>query len=157
MKDPLVRFGVAMEGSLLKALDAIADERGVTRSEILRDLARAEVAKARVQRGAPAAGALTLVYDHHVRELTERLTDEQHRLGEKVRATMHVHLDAHHCLEVVILRGKSDELQKAADRLLATRGVEQGGLQLVAEKPGTHTHSYTHVHDDADEHPHHQD
>ncbi|MGH7327334.1 MAG: CopG family ribbon-helix-helix protein, partial [Polyangiaceae bacterium] len=58
MKDPLVRFGVAMEGSLLKALDAIADERGVTRSEILRDLARAEVAKARVQRGAPAAGAL---------------------------------------------------------------------------------------------------
>lgn len=149
MKDQLVRFGVAMESSLVKALDAVAEERGVTRSEILRDLARAEIAKTRVERGAPAAGALTLVYDHHVRELTEHLTEEQHKLGERVRATMHVHLDANHCLEVVVLRGRSDELQKAAERLLATRGVEQGGLQLVAEKPGTHTHSYTHAHDDA--------
>ena len=156
MKDQLVRFGIAMERSLVKALDAIAEERGVTRSEILRDLARAEIAKTRVERGAPAAGALTLVYDHHVRELTERLTDEQHKLGERVRAAMHVHLDANHCLEVIVLRGRSDELQKAADRLLATRGVEQGGLQLLAEKPGTHTHSYTHAHDDAHD-PHRDD
>ena len=158
MKDQLIRFGVAMERSLVSALDAIAEERGVTRSEILRDLARAEIAKTRVERGAPAAGALTLVYDHHVRELTERLTEEQHKLGERVRAAMHVHLDAERCLEVIVLRGRSDELRKAAERLLATRGVEQGGLQLVAEKPGTHTHSYTHVHGDAhghpDDHPH---
>ncbi|HEX7664290.1 MAG TPA: nickel-responsive transcriptional regulator NikR [Polyangiaceae bacterium] len=155
MKDPLVRFGVAMEESLLKELDRIADERGVTRSEILRDLSRAEVARSRVAKGAPAAGALTLVYNHHVRELTEKLTEEQHRLGEQVRATMHVHLDAERCLEVIVLRGKSDALQKASEKLLATRGVEQGGLQLVAEKPGTHTHSYTHVHEDDHDHHHH--
>lgn len=157
MKDPLVRFGVAMEESLLRELDRIADERGVTRSEILRDLSRAEVARSRVAKGAPAAGALTLVYNHHVRELTERLTEEQHRLGEQVRATLHVHLDAERCLEVIVLRGKSDALQKAAEKLLATRGVEQGGLQLVSEQPGTHTHSYTHVHDDDahDAHHHH--
>ncbi len=157
MKDPLVRFGVAMEESLLKELDRIADERGVTRSEILRDLSRAEVARSRVDKGAPAAGALTLVYNHHVRELTEKLTEEQHRLGEQVRATLHVHLDAERCLEIIVLRGKSDALRKAADKLLATRGVEQGGLQLVSEQPGTHTHSYTHVHDDDahGEHHHH--
>ncbi|MEO8798633.1 MAG: nickel-responsive transcriptional regulator NikR, partial [Polyangiaceae bacterium] len=117
-------------------------------SEILRDLSRAEVARSRVDKGAPAAGALTLVYNHHVRELTEKLTEEQHRMGEQVRATLHVHLDAERCLEIIVLRGKSDALRKAADKLLATRGVEQGGLQLVSEKAGTHMHSYTHVHDD---------
>lgn len=154
MKDELVRFGVAMERSLLEALDAIADERGATRSEVLRDLARAEVARARVTKGAPSAGALTLVYDHHVRELTERLTEAQHELGEKVRASMHVHLGERHCLEVVVLRGRSDDLRKAADRLLATRGVEQGGLTLVTEEPGTHTHSYTHAHGDGAHHHH---
>jgi CopG family nickel-responsive transcriptional regulator len=141
MKDTLVRFGVAMEKSLLDDLDAVVDARGVTRSEVLRDLVRAEVVRARVARGVPAVATLTIVYDHHVRELTERLTELQHRLGEQVRSSLHVHLDEHRCLEVIVLRGNSDELQRFAERLLATRGVTHGGLEIVADEPrGVHRH-----------------
>jgi CopG family transcriptional regulator, nickel-responsive regulator len=151
MKDTLVRFGVAMEQGLLAELDALVEARGSTRSEILRDLVRAEVTKARVKRGTKAVGALTIVYDHHVRDLTERLTDFQHALGERVRATLHVHLDHDHCLEVIVMRGRSDEIERAAEKLLATRGVKQGGIEIVAVgdhapphgAPG-HTHDHDH-------------
>jgi CopG family nickel-responsive transcriptional regulator len=135
MKDDLVRFGVAMERSLLDKFDAIVETRGVTRSEVLRDLVRAEVVKTHVVRGVPAVATLTLVYDHHVRELTERLTEFQHQLGDQVRSTLHVHLDEHRCLEVIVLRGRSDELKRVAERLLATRGVTHGGLEIVTEEP----------------------
>jgi CopG family transcriptional regulator, nickel-responsive regulator len=131
MKDPLVRFGVAIEKSLLREIDTLARTRGCTRSELLRDLARAEVGRAKVPAGVEAVGALTLVYDHHVRDLSERLTELQHDLGEDVRATMHVHLTHDLCLEVIILRGRSDELQHIADRILAIRGVKQGGIEIA--------------------------
>jgi CopG family nickel-responsive transcriptional regulator len=159
MKNDLVRFGVAMERSLLGHLDEIVEERGVTRSEILRDLARAEIARAQVAKGAPAVAALTLVYDHHVRELTERLTEFQHQLGDRVRSTLHVHLDDRRCLEVIILRGRSDELKRVADRLLATRGVTHGGIEIVAdaddpaESEHGHAHGPGHGHAHADGHP----
>jgi CopG family nickel-responsive transcriptional regulator len=151
MKNELVRFGVAMERSLLEDLDGIVEERGVTRSELLRDLVRAAVVRARVTKGAPAVATLTLVYDHHVRELTEKLTEFQHQLGDRVRSTLHVHLDERRCLEVIILRGKSDELKRVADRLLATRGVTHGGIEIVADaeedhaaRPDDHGHDHPH-------------
>jgi CopG family nickel-responsive transcriptional regulator len=134
MKDELVRFGVAMDRALLQDFDAIVETRGVTRSEVLRDLVRAEVGRVRVKRGTPAVATLTLVYDHHVHELTEKLTDFQHRLGDQVRSSLHVHLDERRCLEVIVMRGRSDEIQRAADRLLATRGVTHGGLEIVADE-----------------------
>jgi CopG family transcriptional regulator, nickel-responsive regulator len=139
MKNELVRFGVAMERALLERLDGIVEERAVTRSELLRDLVRAEVVRAQVVKGAPAVATLTLVYDHHVRELTEKLTEFQHQLGDRVRSTLHVHLDERRCLEVIILHGKSDELKRVADRLLATRGVTHGGIEIIAdtEEPET--------------------
>ena len=136
MSDDLVRFGVAMDRSLLEELDAVVALRGVTRSEVLRDLVRAEVVRSRVGRGLPAVATLTLVYDHHVRELTEKLTELQHDLGDTVRSTLHVHLDHDRCLEVIVLRGRSDELQRFAERVLATRGVTHGGLEVVADDPG---------------------
>lgn len=145
-----MRFGVAMEHSLLEQLDAVVADRGATRSEVLRDLVRAEVVRARVAKSVPAVATLTLVYDHHVRELTERLTDFQHKLGERVRSTLHVHLDEHRCLEVIVLRGRSNELKRLADRLLATRGVTHGGIEIVAddgeapEPPGPRTHAHDH-------------
>jgi CopG family nickel-responsive transcriptional regulator len=144
MKNELVRFGVAMEQSLLDELDALVEARGVTRSEVLRDLVRAEVGRSRVSRGVPAVGALTLVYDHHVRELTEKLTEFQHQLGEKVRSTLHVHLDHDRCLEVIVLRGRSDELKRLSERLLATRGVTHGGLEIVADEGHEHSHPHEH-------------
>lgn len=155
MKDTLVRFGVAMEGSLLEEFDALVEERGGSRSELLRDLVRAEVTRSRVRAGANAVASLTLVYDHHVRDLTERLTDFQHALGDKVNSALHVHLDHDHCLEVIILRGPSDELKRAAGKLLATRGVKHGGLELIAiEPPAGHDHEHGHTHDHAHAHDH---
>ena len=157
MKDPLVRFGVAIEGSLLRQLDALADERACTRSELLRDLSRAAVGKAKVPKGVAAVGALTLVYDHHVRDLSNRLTNLQHELGDEVRAAMHVHLNDSLCLEVVVLRGQSDELQEIAERILAMRGVKQGGIEIIAGLPPAfegqgHGHPRGHTH--AHPHPH---
>lgn len=135
MKSELMRFGVAMEEDLLTDFDRIVEDRGVTRSELLRDLVRAEVVRARVAKGAPAVATLTLVYDHHVRELTEKLTEFQHRLGDGVRSTLHIHLDENRCLEVIVLHGRSDELKRVADRLLATRGVTHGGIEIIADEP----------------------
>jgi CopG family nickel-responsive transcriptional regulator len=155
MKDRLVRFGVAVEASLLRDLDVLAAQRGCTRSELLRDMGRAEVGRAKVVTGVPAVGALTIVYDHHVRDLSEKLTELQHELGEDVRAAMHVHLSHDLCLEVVVLRGRSDRLTAIADRILALRGVKQGGIELIPAEPGArHQHEHHH-HDHADhDHPH---
>src|SRR4051812_44168523 len=138
----LVRFGVAMERPLLEEFDALVDVRGVTRSELLRDLVRAEVVKTQVAQGVPAVASLTLVYDHHVRDLSEKLTEIQHDLGDQVRSTLHVHLDHDHCMEVIILRGRSDELQRVAERLLATRGVTHGGIQIVSGIAPEHSHAH---------------
>lgn len=132
-KDNLVRFGVAMETSLVAEIDKLADARRCNRSELLRDLARAEVGRTSLQDRVRAYAAVTLVYNHHVRELSEKLTALQHELGDQVRSTMHVHLDREHCLEVVVMRGRSDELKAAAGRMLATRGVLQGGAEYVAQ------------------------
>ncbi len=145
----LVRFGIAMEQSLLTQFDAIVKLRGVTRSEIIRDLVRTAVARTQAREGVPALAALTLVYNHHVRDLTERLTKVQHELGERVNCALHIHLDADRCMEVIVLRGQSDELQQIAERLLATRGVVQGGIQIV---PTAATH--VHEHDGARGHSH---
>ena len=157
MKDNLVRFGVAMEASLLEELDALVEERGASRSEVLRDLVRAEVTRARVSAGATAVASLTLVYDHHVRDLTERLTEFQHALGEKVNSALHVHLDHDHCLEVIVMRGPSDELKRAGGKLLATRGVKHGGMELIAitppERPRGHAARRDHAHAHDHEHP----
>lgn len=146
MKDSLVRFGVAMEESLLEEFDALVDERGGSRSELLRDLVRAEVTRSRVSAGAHAVAALTIVYDHHVRDLTERLTDFQHSLGDKVNSALHVHLDHDHCLEVIVMKGPSDELKRASAKLLATRGVKHGGVELIAISPPAEAHDHPHDH-----------
>src|SRR5882724_3639468 len=134
MRDNLVRFGVAMESSLIEQLDALAHERGCNRSELLRDLTRAEVSRMALGDRVPAYAAVTLVYNHHVRELSERLTSLQHDLGEQVRSTMHVHLDHEHCMELIVMRGRSDQLKQTTLRMIGTRGVIQGGAEYVSEK-----------------------
>ena len=153
-----MRFGVAMEASLLRAFDALVKRRASTRSEVLRDLARAEVTRAEVASGADAVATVTLVYDHHVRDLTERLVELQHSLGSKIRSSMHVHLDQAHCLEVIILQGPADELRQFADRVFATRGVKHGGIELIAAaraaRDGLHVHLHSHDHDHDHDHEH---
>lgn len=143
MPADLIRFGVAMDADLLARFDEHVERRGyATRSEALRDLVRAELASAHVAKGGAVAATLTVVYDHHVRELTERLTEMQHDLGEHVISTLHVHLDHDHCLEVIVLRGPAPLIQAAADRILATKGVEHGKLVLTALPSATHRHDH---------------
>jgi CopG family nickel-responsive transcriptional regulator len=77
-------------------------------------------------------GTLTLVYNHHVRQLTEKLTDMQHDFHHHILSTLHVHLDHDHCLEVLVLRGKASSVQKFADTLIATKGVKHGRLTMTA-------------------------
>jgi CopG family nickel-responsive transcriptional regulator len=152
MAERLVRFGVAMEASLLEEFDKLVAERGSTRSEAFRDLARTAVVRAKVGRPVRAVAALTLVYDHHVRDLTEKLNALQHELGEDVRSTLHVHLDRHHCLEVIVMTGRSDKLRVAAERILGMRGVKHGGLEIVTDigpERRSHSHSHSHEHEAA--------
>jgi len=149
MSDPLVRFGVAMESSLLEQFDELVEARGGTRSEALRDLARAAVTRAEVKKGVDAVATLTLIYDHHVRDLTEKLTELQHDLGDAVRSTLHIHLDHDKCLEIIVMHGRSDALQAQADRILAIKGVLHGALELFAHgarRASSHAHVHGHSH-----------
>ncbi len=157
MKEDLVRFGVAMEANLVEQLDALATSRGCNRSELLRDLTRAEVSRTKLDDKVPAFAAVTLVYNHHVRELSERLTALQHDLGEQVRSTMHVHLNHEHCLEMIVMRGRSDQLKQVTNRMIGTRGVIQGAVEYVAEHTLTLSGSGRHAESQAHEghaHPH---
>jgi CopG family nickel-responsive transcriptional regulator len=132
MKTSLARFGVAMNAPLLADLDGLVKRRKATRSKVIGDLVRAEIMRSKLAPDAPAVVTLTLVYDHHTRELGEKLTAMQHDLGEKVRATLHVHLTHDDCLEVIVMRGRARELTLACERIIAARGVKHGSVDLVS-------------------------
>jgi CopG family transcriptional regulator, nickel-responsive regulator len=137
----LRRFGIAIEGELLEKFDHLMEQRGYTnRSEAFRDLARAELLKASAQKpNAAVVGTVTIVYDHHVRLLSEKLTELQHQHHKCVVSSLHVHLDHDHCLEVIVLRGKARDVQRIADNLIATKGVTHGRL-IVAAAGAAHAH-----------------
>ena len=120
----LVRFGVAMEQKLLDEFDALVATKGyANRSEALRDLVRRELDQAAWRSGKPAVATITLIYVHHVRVLTEKLTEIQHDFGDRIVSALHVHLDHDHCLEVIAARGPARELEALADRLTARSRV----------------------------------
>lgn len=130
----LERFGVSMESDLLRQLDAHVRQKGyASRSEALRDMVRGFlIERAWEDDTTEVAGTLTMVYDHHVHGLSDLLTDIQHEHYETVLSTMHIHLDRHNCLEVLVLRGSPRELQRVADRLIAIRGVKHGKLTMTS-------------------------
>ena len=128
----LARTGVSLDEGLLLEFDRLIAKRGYkNRSEAVRDLIREALLSETVDSNKPVVGTLTLVYDHHVPNLSEKLTETQHSAGAMVLAATHVHLDHYYCLEVVIMKGRSKELQQIADRMLALRGVELGKLVLT--------------------------
>ena len=131
----ITRFGVSLDGRLLAKFDRRNDRKGyANRSEAIRDLIRDSLVREQWDLGdTDAVGTLTLVYDHETRELEERLTELQHAHYRAIVSTLHVHLDAHHCLEVLVLRGKADLLKSIADRLIGTRGVKHGTFSATAE------------------------
>jgi CopG family nickel-responsive transcriptional regulator len=132
--DPLIRFGVSMEQSLLDEFDSLCRYKGyANRSEAIRDMIRNLLMESALQQENPeSVGTLTLVYNHHQRELEEKLTDYQHRYLNTIISTLHIHLPHHLCLEVLLLRGKAKDIRKIADGMIAAKGVRHGKLVLTA-------------------------
>lgn len=124
----LTRFGVSLDEELLEPFDALCAVKGYSnRSEAIRDLIRkALVAEEWQQADGEGAGTLTLVYDHHKNDLARRLTQMQHDEHDIIIATLHVHLDHHNCLEVLILKGEAARVRALADKLISCKGVKHG-------------------------------
>ncbi|MFO7984213.1 MAG: nickel-responsive transcriptional regulator NikR [Desulfuromonadales bacterium] len=126
----LTRFGISIDDRLLQRFDEMTRQKGyINRSEAIRDLIRAALVEDQWGRGEEEiVGTVTLVYDHHTRDLSEKLTEQQHTHHDDIVSTLHVHLDAHHCLEVVVVRGKARDVKRLADELIGTKGVKHGKL-----------------------------
>jgi CopG family nickel-responsive transcriptional regulator len=126
----MVRFGVSMSAELLNSLDALLSKIGYkTRSEAIRDMVRSRLVEQEwADAGREVVGTITLVFNHEIRELTEVLTALQHQYTREIISASHIHLDEHNCLEVLIVRGRSQRIREIADRLISTRGVKHGQL-----------------------------
>ena len=135
----LVRFGVAMDEGLLERFDTLVARRGIAanRSEAVRDLVRDALVDAEWEGSdEEIVGTVTMVFDHHASDLSEKLDSLQHEHYREIVAAMHVHLDPHNCLEVLVIRGSSAEVRGIADGLLGTKGVKHG--KLVTTTSGLH-------------------
>ncbi|HQP50583.1 MAG TPA: nickel-responsive transcriptional regulator NikR [Syntrophorhabdaceae bacterium] len=133
----LVRFGVSLEKKLLDKFDNFIRERNCTnRSEALRDMIRQELVKKEWVEGEDVAGAITLIYDHHRKDLLGRITDIQHNHQQVIISTQHIHLDHDNCLEIVAVRGNPAEVQRLADMLKSIKGVKHGILNMSSTGKG---------------------
>jgi CopG family nickel-responsive transcriptional regulator len=163
------RFTISLEESLAQAFDELIGSRGYTnRSEAVRDMLRAEIESHRQgsDEAAHCVASLSYVYNHHERELAERLTHLQHEHHDLCVATTHVHLDHESCLESVLLRGPTVAVRRFSDALVAERGVRHGRLNLITVDVGSaravryahadpHAHAHSHgAHDAANPHLH---
>ena len=127
----LTRFGVSLDKNLLEKFDRLIENKNYTnRSEAFRDLIRQELIKKEWEAGEEVAGTITIIYDHHQRELATKLMDIQHDHGKNIISTQHIHLDHHNCMEIIAVRGSAKEAQKLADMLKAVRGVKHSTLGM---------------------------
>jgi CopG family transcriptional regulator, nickel-responsive regulator len=128
-----VRFGISIDDGLLERFDKLVDEKGyVNRSEAIRDLIRDALVEQVWEVGnEETVGTVTLVYDHHVHDLSDRLTEQQHEHHNEIVSALHVHLDAHNCLEVLVVRGNAAVVKKIADALIGVKGVKHGKLVMT--------------------------
>ena len=129
----VARFSVSMKTELLELLDEMVREKGYNnRSLAIADMISDQLVHHRLECGdVEGAGTVTLVYDHHTHHVQEALTHIQHDYGESIISTLHVHLDHHNCLEVLVLRGRVASLKALADRLIGVKGVKHGRLSLT--------------------------
>jgi len=134
----IVRFGISINDRLLERFDQLIEGKGyVNRSEAIRDLIRnALVEEAWAKEDEQAVGTVSLVYDHHTRDLADKLTEHQHSHHKEIVSSLHVHLDAHHCLEVVVLKGKARDIKRLAEELIGTKGVKHGKLMTTTTGEG---------------------
>lgn len=130
----LERIGVSLEKDLLSGFDAlIADQGYQSRSEAIRDLLRRRLSAEQLSNPkARVIAAVHLVYNHHSTRLMEKLTDLQHRHLLETICTTHVHLDAHDCLEIIVLKGRAGQIKKMAEKMLSTKGVKLGRVNFIS-------------------------
>jgi len=128
------RFGVSIPDELLAKLDRLAKKKGYgNRSEALRDLVRDRFVDEEWAGGnREVVGTVTLVYNHHSHDLSDKLAGIQHSHFRNIVSATHIHLDPHNCLEVLVVKGKSRKVKEIADRLIATKGVKHGKLVMTS-------------------------
>ncbi|WP_457640419.1 nickel-responsive transcriptional regulator NikR [Persephonella sp.] len=126
MKEKIIRFSVSLPETLLKELDNRVINKGyASRSELIRDLIRELIIEDKWQNEAEeVVGVLTVIYDHHQRELTQKMIDIQHSKYVNIMCNTHVHLDHHNCLETIIIKGKPSEIEKIAIEIGGLKGVK---------------------------------
>jgi CopG family nickel-responsive transcriptional regulator len=134
----LVRLAISMPRDLMKRFDVVCRRRGLTnRSEALRELVRASLVEDQwaSERG-DTAGTVTLVYDHETLDLPRKLTAVQHRHGKLIVSAMHVHLDRHNCLEVLVLRGPSRRVRALGESLASVKGLKHSRFSMTTTGRG---------------------
>jgi CopG family nickel-responsive transcriptional regulator len=131
--EPVARFSVSLPPALLNQLDQMSNEKGYkNRSLAIADMIRDRLVEHRQKLGnKEIAGTITLVYDHHRQHVQATLTDIQHDHHKVIISTVHVHLDHHNCLEVLVVRGKASVIKKIADELISANGVKHGKLTVT--------------------------
>lgn len=127
------RFGVSINTKLLESFDQLISGKGYSnRSEAIRDLIREHLVENEwKEENRVTVGVITLVYSHELRELTDKLTELQHQNYNSILSTLHIHLDEHNCLEVLVVKGKNKNIKNISDRLIGTKGVKHGKLSMT--------------------------
>ena len=158
----LVRFGISIDSELLKKFDAQIEQKGYkNRSEAIRDLIRDNLVEGEWDKDQETVGTITIVYDHHTPDLSQKMTHIQHSFTGEIKSVLHIHMDHHNCLEVLVVQGKGHLVQSLADKLICLRGIKHGKLTMTTtgeELPSTSGHHkghghHHHDHDD-DDHSH---
>ncbi len=127
----IIRFGISLDGDLSRRFNARLKKKGYSnRSEAIRDLIRQDLVDQEWHEGHEVAGAVTLIYDHHKRELLNKITDTQHDFQKAILSAQHIHLDHHNCLEIIAVKGNPIEVSKLADMLKAVKGVRHTTLSM---------------------------
>ncbi len=135
----LKRFSVSLENDLLDTFDEYITNHGYSnRSEAIRDLIRRMLINEEWKQDSNVVGVVTIVYNHHMAQLQEKITELQHRYFTLITSSTHVHMDHHNCLEVTIVKGKASQVQELAEAMIALRGVKNGNLTMSST--GGHLH-----------------
>ena len=134
------RIGVSVDKKLLSMFDKLIAKQGYqSRSEAIRDLIRQQLSSEQLSNPkARAVAAVLLVYDHHSTKLMEKITNLQHSHILQTISSIHIHLDEHDCLEVVVLRGRVGEIKRTAENIVSLKGVKLGRINFVATEEGNH-------------------
>ncbi|MCX5750893.1 MAG: nickel-responsive transcriptional regulator NikR [Candidatus Saganbacteria bacterium] len=127
------RFGVSIPKDLIEKFDRIIAKKGYpSRSEAIRDLIRDNIVEQSIEEDKEVVGVISIVFDHHTRELADKLNDIEHDHHKQIVASTHIHLDHHNCLEVIVVKGTAKKVQELGEKLISTRGVKHGKVVLTS-------------------------